>query len=64
MLRSLIDIVAALFMVGVILWALTQFPIDATIAKLIRVVIVVFAVVWLLYVLLGLTGHGHAVLLH
>lgn len=64
MLALLIQIVIALVIVGVILWALTQFPIDATIAKLIRVVIVVFAVIWLLYVLTGLLGHGHVMILH
>jgi hypothetical protein len=58
MLTLLIQIVIGLVIVGVILWALTQFPIDATIAKLIRVVIVVFAVIYLLYVLTGLIGHG------
>lgn len=58
MLNLLVQIVIGLVIVGVVLWALTQFPIDATIAKLIRVVIVVFAVIYLLYVLSGLIGHG------
>jgi hypothetical protein len=59
MLALLVQVVIALVIVGVILWALTQFPLDPTIAKLIRVVIVVFAVIYLLYVLSGLLGHGH-----
>lgn len=58
MLALLIQIVIALVIAGVILWALTQFPIDATIQKLIRVVIMVFAVIYLLYVFTGLLGHG------
>jgi type IV secretory pathway TrbL component len=63
MLSLLIQIVIGLVIVGVILWALTQFPIDETIARLIRVVVVVFAVIYLLYVLTGLLGHGHFILL-
>lgn len=59
MLSMLISIVIGLAIVGLVLWAITQFPIDPTIAKLIRVVIVVFAVIYLLYVLQGLLGHGH-----
>ena len=59
MLSVLIQIVIALVIVGVVLWALTQFPIDPTSAKLIKVVIVVFAVIYLLYVLQALLpGHG------
>ena len=51
MLSSMISVVIALAIVGVVLWAITQFPMDATIQKLIRVVVVVFAVIWLLYFL-------------
>lgn len=59
MIGLLIQVVIALVIVGVILWALTQFPMDATIAKLIKVVVVVFAVLYLLYVLQALIpGHG------
>jgi type IV secretory pathway TrbL component len=49
----LISIVVALVLACLILWAITQFPLDATIVKLIRVVVVVAVVLWLLNVLLG-----------
>lgn len=57
---QLLYAVAVLAIAGVILWALTQFPIDATIAKLIKVVVVVFAVIYLIHVLLGLSSGSPA----
>jgi hypothetical protein len=54
----LIEIVVALVVVGIILWALTQFPIDAMIARLIRVLVIVIVAIWVCYVLLGMAG-GH-----
>ncbi len=54
----LIQILVMLVIVGVILWALGQFPIDATIAKLIRVVLIVVVAIWLIYLVLGLVGSG------
>ena len=52
----LIQIVIVLTVVGLILWAIQQFPIDATIAKVIRVVVVVGVCIWLLYALMGMAG--------
>ncbi len=54
----LIQIIIALALAGLLLWALSQFPIDATIAKLIRVVIIVVVCIWLLYILASLFGSG------
>ena len=53
----LIPIVVTLIIAGLILWAITQFPIDPTIVKLIRVVVVVAAVLYLLDVVFGV-GFG------
>lgn len=58
MLPSLIGIVLALVVVGIILWALSQFPIDPAIANLIRVLVIVIAAIWVCYALLGLAGSG------
>ena len=58
----LIQILIVLLVVGVILWGLTQFPIDPTIMKLIRVVIVVVVAIWLIYVLAGMLGAGHPII--
>ena len=47
----MISILVVLVIAGLALWAITQFPIDGTILKLIRVVIVVFAVLFILWTL-------------
>lgn len=50
MLLHIIFVIAA---AALILWALTQFPLDATLVKLIRVVIIVAVCLWLLSLLFG-----------
>ncbi len=57
---ALIQIIIALVIVGIVLWALTQFPIDPTIAKLIRVLVIVIVAIWVCYALIGLAGGGYA----
>lgn len=52
----LIEIVVALVIVGIVLWGLTQFPIDPVIAKLIRVLVIVIVAIWICYTLVGLSG--------
>ena len=52
----LLSLLVVLVLCGLAIWALSQFPIDATIARLIRVVIVVFAV---LYIISALTGRHY-----
>lgn len=52
----LIGIIVALVVVGVVLWALSQFPIDPAIAKLIRVLVIVVVAIWICYALFGLAG--------
>ena len=54
----LIEIVVALVVVGIVLWGLGQFPIDPTIAKLIRVLVIVVVAIWVCYLLIGLAGGG------
>ena len=44
----LISVLVALILAGLVLWAVTQFPLDPTIVRLIRVVVVVAVVLWLL----------------
>lgn len=53
---GLIEVVAALVVVGIILWGLTQLPIDPAIQKYIRVLIVVVVAIWVVYVLVGMIG--------
>lgn len=49
---SLVAIDLALIVVGVLLWLVnTYIPMDATIKKIINVVVIVVVVVWLLHVL-------------
>ena len=54
--EQLIYIVAALAIAGIILWAITQFPMDAVIVKLIRVVVIVVVAIYLIHILLGYAG--------
>ncbi len=54
----LIQIVIMLCVVGLILWAIQQIPMDAAIAKIIRVVIIVAVCLWLLSLLAGWGGVG------
>ena len=53
---ALINLVLALAVVGLILWALSQFAIDPFIAKVIRVLIVVVVSIWALYTIAGMLG--------
>ena len=46
---TLVDLIVVLVVVGVLLWAIQQFPaIDPTIKQIIRVLVVVFAVLYVL----------------
>lgn len=45
---SIITILVVLALVGVLLWAITQFPMDPAIANIIRVVAIVAVVIWLI----------------
>ena len=49
----LISIVVALIIVGLILWVVSQIPMDPVIARIIRVVVIVCVVLWLLSILMG-----------
>jgi hypothetical protein len=52
---SLIGIVVVLCVVGILLWAMAQLPIDSTIQTIIRVLVIVVVLIWLLQVF-GLLG--------
>ena len=54
----LIEIVLALVIVGLILWVVQQIPMDATIARIIRVVVIVAVCLWLLSLLVGYLPSG------
>ena len=54
----LIQIVITLAIVGLVLWVLQQIPIDATIARIIRVVVIVAVCIYLLLLLASLAGSG------
>jgi type IV secretory pathway TrbL component len=44
----LVSVLVALILAGLILWAVSQFPLDPVIVRIIRVVVVVAVVLWLL----------------
>lgn len=57
----LLEVLVVLLVVGVILWGLSQFPIDPAIARLVRVVVIVLVAIWLIYLVFGLVGGGFPV---
>ncbi len=54
----MVELLVVLLVLGVILWGVGQFPIDATIAKLIRVVIVVIALIYIIYFVAAVIPSG------
>jgi len=52
----LIHLLIVLLILGVVLWGVSQFPLDPTIMRLIKVVAIVVVAIWLIYVLAGLAG--------
>lgn len=53
---SILSLIAVLVVIGVLAWAVSRLPLDATIKNIIQVVLVVFAVIWLLQALGLLPG--------
>jgi len=49
----LIQVIVVLIIVGLLLWIVQQIPMDAAIARIIRVVAVVAVCLWLISILLG-----------
>ena len=56
----LFQIVISLIVIGLLLWVVSVLPIDAGIKQIIRVVVIVFVVIWLLYMLMGASSGGPA----
>ena len=54
----LISIVIVLLIAGLILWALSQIPMDPVIARVIRVIVIVVICIWLIYALAGMLPAG------
>lgn len=50
---SLITVIVVLIVVGLLLWLVSQLPIDATIQRIIHVVVIVAVVLWLLQAFTG-----------
>ena len=55
---TLIQIVIVLVIVGLLLWVVEQIPMDPSIARIIRVVVIVCVCLWLLYFLVGILPGG------
>lgn len=54
---TLIGLIVALLIVGVVLYLVSLIPMDATIKRIIQVLAILFVVLWLLSAL-GLLPHG------
>ena len=52
----LVQVLIGLIIVGLVLWVISQIPMDPTIARIIRVCVIVFVCIWLLYMLIGFAG--------
>jgi hypothetical protein len=52
----LVQVIIILVVVGLALWIIAQIPMDPTIAKILRVVVIVAVCIWLLTLLLNLSG--------
>ncbi len=61
---SLLGIVIALLVVGVLLWLFeTYIPMDATIKRIIQAVVIIVVVIWLLQVF-GILGYATDIRIH
>lgn len=54
----LVSIIVPLVIVGLVLWVISQIPMDPTIARIIKVVVVVFVCLWLLNLVVPMIGNG------
>jgi hypothetical protein len=54
----LINLLVVLIIFGLVLWAVSQIPMDPTIARIIRVVVIVFVCIYLVYFLVGFLPAG------
>lgn len=45
---TFLNLIGLLLLAGIFLWAIKQFPIDAEVVKLIKVVIIVVLAIWVL----------------
>lgn len=57
----LIPIVVTLIVVGVLLWLVGMIPMDATILKVIRILVIICVVLWILSIFLGGWGSLDAI---
>jgi len=60
----LIDILVVLIIVGLLLWIAEQIPMDATIKRIIRIVVIVAVCIWLIYFLVGFLPESGGFYLH
>ncbi len=52
----LLQVLIALVLVGLLLWIVEQIPMDATIARIIRVIVIVVVCLWLLQLIVTVFG--------
>ncbi len=59
--ETLIGLIVVVAIAGVLLWALGQFPIDGTLARIIRTLVIVVVAIMAIYFLAGLVQSGGAI---
>lgn len=53
---SLISLIVTLIIIGLLLWLVSQLPIDATIQRIIHIVVIVCVILWLIGIFFGPVG--------
>jgi hypothetical protein len=61
---TLIGLLITLVIVGLLLFLIDQLPLDATIKRIVHLVVFVVVVIWLISLLLPFAGLGHVRLGH
>jgi len=56
---TLLGLIIVLIVVGVVLWAVQQIPMDPAIRNILRVVVILLVVLWLVFGLLGHPAISH-----
>jgi hypothetical protein len=54
--QPILKLIAGIIVVAVLLWGIMQFPLDATLKAVIRVIAIVAVVIWAVYVLYPLAS--------
>jgi hypothetical protein len=58
MIDLLVSVLIGVLVLGLVWWLIDYLPVPEPLNRIAKIIIVVIAVIWLIYVLLGLSGHA------